>query len=433
MLLENPPPNPVIAVVIGQGTYSAFQIKAFFEDKAGLVWVADSTHLPAESPATLVSRLGNFVDTHSKKPEDVAEELGSLSVSGIIAFADPQLPIAASLAELLGLSFNTPEVVAGLTDKLIQRERLSEAGIWTPDHCVIDLAKDSGAVADFRQTGLGNLPEGTLPGYPAVLKPRIGTNSSNTFLITDEACLASTCSGLVASGFAEQFIIEAFIGDHSSARGSSASADYVSVESFVDSGAVVHLGITGRFPAAPPFRGSGGFFPADLGAHLERDVYRLTEQSLAALKVRSGICHTEIKLTAEGPRLLEVNGRLGGDTEVLVRLSTGNSIVPYLVSNIVSGKSGAATSDFVTKRVAFRIAVQPPIEATRLDAISGLDKAAALPGVENVVLNKAVGTELDYREGAMSQIYSVSGSADDYDKMLALRQRVIDSVEMKFS
>ena len=36
-------------------------------------------------------------------------------------------------------------------------------------------------------------------------------------------------------------------------------------------------------------------------------------EALKAMNLNMGACHVELRLTADGPRLIEVNGRLAGD------------------------------------------------------------------------------------------------------------------------
>ena len=67
------------------------------------------------------------------------------------------------------------------------------------------------------------------------------------------------------------------------------------------------------FPLAEPFRETGDFMPHPLETERGGDrggIGGLGRQT--ALGVQSGALHTEIKLTAEGPKIIEVNGRVAG-------------------------------------------------------------------------------------------------------------------------
>jgi hypothetical protein len=127
---------------------------------------------------------------------------------------------------------------------------------------------------------------------------------------------------LLADGVGELVVEEYLTG-----RPSEPFGDYVSVEHACVDGVLHHIGTTGKFPLAPPFRETGGFWPAVLSAAEHARVVDLAGDALRALGVRTGLLHTEIKLTASGPRLIEVNGRLGGDINDLSRRAAGRDLV----------------------------------------------------------------------------------------------------------
>ena len=72
------------------------------------------------------------------------------------------------------------------------------------------------------------------------------------------------------------------------------------------------MAFCGRFPLADPFRETGNFIPAIFDPDTEGALLQLVDDAVRALGIRDSVIHTEIKLTADGPRLIEVNGRLGG-------------------------------------------------------------------------------------------------------------------------
>jgi len=65
-------------------------------------------------------------------------------------------------------------------------------------------------------------------------------------------------------------------------------------------------------PAREPFRETGNFVPGILAPELHAPVSSMVDDTIRALGIRDAVIHTEIKLTADGPKLVEVNGRLGG-------------------------------------------------------------------------------------------------------------------------
>ena len=88
-------------------------------------------------------------------------------------------------------------------------------------------------------------------------------------------------------------------------------------------GAISHLALTGRFPPAGNFRETGFFIPAALDAGSRSAVLDLATRAIDALGVRTGCLHTEVKFTPEGPRIIEVNGRLGGGVPEMLERAAG--------------------------------------------------------------------------------------------------------------
>lgn len=67
-------------------------------------------------------------------------------------------------------------------------------------------------------------------------------------------------------------------------------------------------------------------------------VWPYTEQVLDAVGIRNGPCHTEVILTAAGPRLVDLGARpAGGDHQRIIRLATGSNQILRTVAHRVHG------------------------------------------------------------------------------------------------
>jgi biotin carboxylase len=197
-------------------------------------------------------------------------------------------------------------------------------------------------------------------------------------------------------------------------------ADYVSVETIVQAGRMTHLAITGRFPLAWPMRETGFFIPATLPPGQQTEILGLAGDALRALGLRTGSAHTEIKLTSEGPRVIEVNGRIGGGVPDMLRLTAGLDIVKLSMRAALGLDLNVPQDLPRTRGVGYRFFFQPPPSARRLVSIDGLDRLKRQPGVESVNLHHPPGSDLDARDGTRSYLFAVAGSAPDYDGMLAI-------------
>ena len=134
-------------------------------------------------------------------------------------------------------------------------------------------------------------------------------------------------------------------------------AAYVSVESVVAAGVISHLALTGRFPLAENFRETGFFIPAALGRRRRGGGARLATSAIEALGVTTGCLHTEIKFTPEGPRIIEVNGRVGGGVPEMLERAAGVALLELTLRVAL----GEAVRDRRTGRHrAHRLPLLPP-------------------------------------------------------------------------
>ena len=189
--------------------------------------------------------------------------------------------------------------------------------------------------------------------------------------------------------------------------------------------------MTGRFPTAEPFRETGFFIPADLPPAQLEAVLEVATAAVHALGLKTGDSHTEIKLTPEGPRVLEVNGRIGGGVPEMLFQASGVSILE-LSMQVALGEEVAVAGPIPCAKVGWRFLFQPPTSAQRVVTIEGLDRLAALSGVNDIFVNRSPGDPIDWREGTRHYIYSVYGVSADYDELLEIDRFMHEEVAIVY-
>jgi biotin carboxylase len=416
--------QPVLALVHAEGLASPLLL-AESADTAGcdLVWVIDSSELTSNWMPRLLRKLGTVVDIAGMSEDEAADALRPCEPDGIISYADPLIPVASALAGRLGLDYHDAETSRRLTDKLAQRQALLDGGLpvprfrRVPPHRTLDEVDALVAGIDF----------------PIVLKPRRGAGGRDTVLARDVAELAALLAVHAAPGAEPEatMVIEEFLAGAVPSP-SPLFADYVSVESLVCDGHVSHVAVTGRFPLAEPFRESGFVIPSDLGPAYIEAVLDVASRAVSALGVRIGFLHTEIKLTGDGPRIIEVNGRLGGGVSEMMTQAAGIDLVA--VSQRVALGEHIVFDDLIpTTRAGYLLYRQPPQSARRVVEVDGLDRLGAYPGVDFVFLNKKPGEDVDWRKGSHQFVFSVIGAADDHHGALAAKHFVEEEVNITFA
>jgi biotin carboxylase len=398
--------RPRLTVVYGHRSLDVMQICDGARGWCDLIWLVDPADPSVTAVRPILRKFGVVVDALGQPPEEAAAALRVHSPNGLATFYDTGMERVAAIATELGLPFHSAQAGRNLEDKLHQREALRVAGLPTPR--IAALAEDAERETVERL--------GAAVGYPAVLKPRRASGSWHTFPVSDGAQLGELWDQLAVDG-SEEMLLEEYLPD-GPAMPAGFEADYVSVETIVEpSGAMTHLAVTGRFPLAPPFRETGFFIPATLGSEQTGEVLDLATRTLRALGLAVGSAHTEIKLTSDGPRVIEVNGRIGGGVPDMLRLAAGVDIV-RLSMRAALGLPIEVPELPRTTGVAYRFFYQPPESARRLESIEGLDRLKSLPGVKSLYLHHPPGTEIDARHGTRSYLFAVVGHAADHAGVL---------------
>ncbi|MEV6054500.1 ATP-grasp domain-containing protein [Streptomyces sp. NPDC052107] len=373
---------------------------------------------PSSFTTPLVPLLRDLADVVMLDEPRALERLRSAHPSGIITFSDRMVRKTAWLAAELGLPYHSPDTAELLTSKYGQRRRLHGRGVGTARTALLD--EPSRWQEAVRWIGL-----------PAVLKPVHGEGSRNTYKIEDEQRGRALVEELLGTDGTPKpretaLVLETFI-DGKDCR---PFADYVSVESIVSHGVVSHLGVTGKFLQPPPFREVGQFWPALLGMDDKHAVLDLTQRAIEALDVRTGVLHTEIKLTDHGPEVIEVNGRLGGMIDKLCLTATGLDLIE-LAGRLALGED-VELPELSCSGVTFQHCTLAPTEPCRLDEIHGAARVRRTPAISAYRTRVRPGTELEGGVGTRYLDY-LCGTAANHDAMLAFLDEVLEELSFSFT
>jgi len=373
------------------------------QDLCKILWVVGWS--ASQFSRRALSRFGDVVDVTDMDEIETVGHIVTARPDGILVFNDPAIKLAAEVADRLGLTFHSQHTADLLTDKLKQRAAFERRGIPVP---VFTDVRAGDISVDFP--------------FPAVLKPRTGAGSRDTFRVenTDEVDeVLARCSPT------EEFILEEWLADRD--RSPRLSSDIVSVESVVRDGEIEHLIVTGRFPFAPPFRETGLYLPSELTALERDDVFRLASAAAIALQIQHGILHTEIKLTPSGPRVIEVNGRQGGGISQLIRRVGGPSIILWAL-RLALGLDVGPIPTFAPSPISFLLLVVAPVSATSLVSVSGVDELRELAGVSEIRRKLLPGNAVSSRRSSWSDhAIRVDGIVDSYAELFSLIHEKIPS------
>ena len=405
---------------------SPMEIVAAIGDLCEIVWIVELDNPSLGPMARLLPRLGHVIDTSGLSSDAVVDLLRDEPVDGVIAFTDSQLQVASAIGKSFDLAHNPLNVVEQLIDKYIQRNALEVAGIKVPRFRRIPRTSEATQVREL----VGDLT------FPLVLKPLRGFSSRNVQVVNDVRALTDLfemkTSGIKIS--ADDYIVEEYLTGRV-IPGMQAIGDYVSVELIVQDGHPTPVAITGKFPLAPPFRESGNFMPHPLDADEAHQVFDLSIDAAHALGVQCGALHAEIKLTLDGPRIIEVNGRVGGGgidsifkstrgyslTELATRVALGERL--ELVAEEPARWSGPFTYQFF---------VQPSMSAHFLRSIAGTKELAGIQGIDSVQVHESPGDEIHWEQGSQGYLAQVGGRVQDRTALFSIPTTIHESLQITY-
>ncbi|WNM30391.1 ATP-grasp domain-containing protein [Streptomyces sp. Li-HN-5-11] len=373
----------MILCIYSVGSAPPATIALAAERFGGCTFVVHPEDAPAVAMLPVLRELADVVVAESR--DDVVAALEGTRPTAVVAFAEVNVALTADLAAYYGLPGISRKAARWLTDKTAQRERLNDSGV--------------GRIRSIAMTP-DRLPE-DIP-LPAVVKPRAGAGSEDTVIVSTMAEFRTRVAELNPR---REYVVEQYIQGAEAPLGDWL-ADYVSVESAVDAdGRIAHLGITGRLPLAEPARETGLLFPVRPPQEMADALYTVAEAAVAALDFAAGLAHTEIKLTAEGPVVIEVNGRLGGGLHRLMPKAGGLEPVGLALSLA----AGEALPQSVPEPEQYTLHhyVQPPPDAVAVRELPQPRALRALPGVFAADRIAAPGSPVNWRSGSAGRIYDV--------------------------
>jgi hypothetical protein len=267
-----------------------------------------------------------------------------------------------------------------------------------------------------------------------VIKPRRSCESRNTFRVASANDLVDLLPHLTRTwdDVGGYLIEELLIGDISVAgRG---WGDYVSVESVVSDGEIHHVAVTGKFPLVETFREAGHFFPSTLRSGDITRCMAVATKAIHAIGVIHGMCHTELKLTSNGPRVIEVNGRLGGMVWRILREARGPSLLELAISTALGDDSAlheAITQVNVPGVVGYEITCYAADDhgMYRVMQVKGLEAVRDLSGVSAIMATLRKGDRIHRTMGSGSGLCHIYGTTRSHDSLAEQFRNVNDLVD----
>ncbi len=414
--------RPRLGVLYDPTSVQALHLVEASAGEWGLVWLVDRDLAEPGTMARLLERLGRVADITGLDARQAGAVDGE-PLDGVIAFNDSFLRRAAGIAAAHGLPYDAEDVVLRLTDKTAQRAALSAGGIEVPASARLH---GDGAEQDWVRAVAGMT--GRL-----IVKPVSANGSRGVFAVDGADAAVALMGERARSGAAEDMVVEERFVD-GWPQGERPYGDFVTVETFASGGTLRTFGVTGCMPIADGFRLTGNFCPSALAPDEERAAVALAERAVTSLGCRTGVYHTEVKFTPDGPRVIEVNGRLGGGgVPRIAAAASGRDLIRAACLVALGRDPAPEVEGRTTDGVAYFHRVQPPPGASRVLAIDGIERVRSVPGVQEVAVNRRPGDDLGAADqGTRGFVYSVFGTAEDHAAFFGTLEGILDTVHVSY-
>jgi biotin carboxylase len=284
-------------------------------------------------------------------------------IDAVLALDDSATLLAARAAAALGLPHNDPEAALAARDKWVMREALRRGGVPVPEYRRYPLASDVASVA-------GEIP------FPVVVKPTTLSGSRGVIRADNAAELAA------AWRRARQIVLRE---GESLEEGELLIERYlpgieVALEGLLTDGKLQTLAL---FDKPDPLEGP--FFeetiyvtPSRLPFATQAAISACTTEAAAALGLREGPVHAELRINDDGIWLIEMAGRsIGGLCSTVLEFGAGISLEELILRHAV----GLSLPPTERSTLAAGVMMIPIPKGGILRGFSGHEDALAVPGV----------------------------------------------------
>ncbi|MGW2607609.1 ATP-grasp domain-containing protein [Streptomyces mirabilis] len=410
--------RPLFAVLYDAGAVPAGEIGTGLAPLGDIAFLLPRGSAHVEQMRPVIEQLGRTYPLTGDSSAD-AELICGIGPDAVLTFSERLIRPAAELAAAVDLPGQSVRTARIFTDKALQRRILREAGVDRTRTGVVE-------VLDDWSTALDEV------GLPAIVKPATGWSSQDTHAISSQEEAAEVLERLTelhAAGSWKPFVIEEFL----LGRPSHPFGDYVSVESICTPAGITHFVLTGKTPVVPPFRGTGRVWPSHLPLAQEQEILDLVTRALEAVGSDCGFTHTEVKLTPDGPGIIEINGRISAHVNMMAREACGVDLVRVGGLMALGEEPYLPPFDFGGK-VHYQYNNIAPVRPGRLEAVHGADAVREMPGVTTYRNFVRPGDELPGGSTTLT-LDTISGVAESHEAMVRTIEdaRAALTFEFRFS
>lgn len=315
----------IILVSSGYHLYREYLLKLV--SRASRVWLF-LTQEPTWEKQYVVGH--TIVDTLNSRAmiKEARNLTARIPVRGVLCWDEVRMPQTAEVAEALGLPGGDPLAIGRCRDKHQTRTALAAAGVPQARSTLVGSLEQAREAAEYI-------------GYPVVVKPRalgasFGVSGVDSPTGLDAAYRhARSASEEGVPYYEKGVLVEEYL-----------DGPEISLDAACSGGSLAPMFLARKITGFPPhFEEIGHIVDAADPLLRQPDLLDVLRRAHQAVGFANGVTHSEMRLTSRGPKIIEINCRLGGD------------LIPYV---------GFLASGIDPGRVAVQVAcgIHPDIKAT---------------------------------------------------------------------
>ncbi len=346
-----------------------------------------------------------FFEVSTIDIDGVAETAKRFKPDGIMTLAtDMPMRSIAKAAAVCGLPGITMDCAIKATDKGEMIKAFEAAGVAHPWYRLAHSEEEFEAALDTVT-------------YPCIMKPLDNSGSRGVVLCHSRSELTEQYAYTRHESRGAGVMIEEYM-----------TGPEVSVEIIVLNGKPHVLQVTDKLTTgAPHFVEMGHSQPSRL-APTDLDAIRdLAGRAALAVGIENGPAHAEIMLTKDGPKMVEIGARMGGDciTTHLVPLSTGVDMIRATIE-IACGEAPDLEPKW-DKGAAIRYFNVP---CGTITAIDGAEDAERMEGVQDIQFTKTVGDTVGEIGSSTDRVGFVIAQSATAEAAVATCEQVLHNVSI---
>lgn len=347
-----------------------------------------------------------FFEVSTIDAEAVLDVAKKCHIDGVVTVAtDMPVRTAAVLSESLGIPGLSKEVAVKATDKIEMIKAFRDNHVPSPQYWIVD----DGNMLDNIKTELI---------YPLIFKPQENSGSRGVILVKKPEDIKTAYEYTKSFSKTGKILVEEYL-----------EGPEVSVEVICENGEVHILTITDKLTTgAPYFVEMGHCQPTSFSEETKKEIETVATNAIRAIGIQNGPVHVEMKVTKQGPKMIELGARMGGDfiTTHLVPLSTGIDMMKLVIQNACGEKMEIPKDQHLGSAIRFFSG-----DIGKLKEVSGMDEARFVEGVKYVLQFKENGSGIIDVHNSLDRVGCIIAQGKSNKEAMEICERALEKIKVR--